>query len=228
MNLPKKLVIFKNPDKEFHEKWYPGREMLNFPHPYRMVLMGPPNRGKTTVIKNVILHAKPEFEEIFVVHVDSQGTKEYDDLGDEVTMLSEIPGPEEWEGLVKTLVILEDLEFKKMKGPAYKALSRLFGYVSTHKNISVMLTSQDPFEVPPLVRRCANVWVVWKMDDMQATATCMKRTGLDLDKIKYIFKHILKETNDSLWVDKTKKTPYPLRLNGFSPIVEDDEEPTSS
>jgi hypothetical protein len=52
----------------------------------------------------------------------------------------------------------------------------------------------------------------------------MKRTGLDLDTIKYIFKDVLKEINDSLWVDMTKKTPYPLRLNGFLPIVEDDED----
>lgn len=225
MSLPKQLVVFNNQDKEFHERWYPGRGILNFPHPFRSVLMGPPNRGKTTVIKNIILNADPGFEEIFVVHCDPGYTKEYEDIG--VTMLEEIPAPEEWEGLCKTLVILEDLEYKKMKGDAYKALSRLFGYASTHKNISVMLTSQDPFEVPPVVRRCANLWVVWKMDDLQATTTCMKRTGLDLPTISYIFKNLLKKTNDSLWVDKTKGTKFPLRLNGFKPIVEDEDEETT-
>jgi hypothetical protein len=33
MRLPNKIIPLPNPDKNFHEKWYKGRNMLNIPHP---------------------------------------------------------------------------------------------------------------------------------------------------------------------------------------------------
>ena len=62
--LPKELIIIKNPDKQFHEAWKEGRNMVNVPHPFRMVCFGPPNVGKSTVVKNILLRADPPFEEI--------------------------------------------------------------------------------------------------------------------------------------------------------------------
>lgn len=217
--LPQKLVVLPNPDKTFHEKWYPGRGILNFPHPYRGVLLGPPNRGKTTVTKNIIMHADPPFERVICIHCDPEYSTEYSDIDAE--MLGTIPSPDEWDGECKTLCVLEDLEFKKLSKDQYKALSRLFGYVSTHKNVSCLLASQDPFEVPPIVRRCANLWVIWKMDDLQATYNCTKKAGLKKSSLDFIFGKILKKENDSLWIDKTKGTKHRLRLNGFQPIVEE-------
>ena len=64
--LPKKILPIDNPDKEFHEAWDDKRDMLNIPHPFRSVLLGPPNVGKTTVVKNLIIRQDPPFEEIFV------------------------------------------------------------------------------------------------------------------------------------------------------------------
>ena len=110
MRLPNELFMIPNLDKKFHEKWDDGRNKLNFPHPWRAVFLGPPNSGKTTTIKHIILRAKPQFEEVVVIHCDSDFTQEQDDIDCE--MLSEIPNPEDWEGKVKTLVILDDIEYK--------------------------------------------------------------------------------------------------------------------
>lgn len=40
--LPNELLIIDNPDKVWHESWTKGRNILNFPHPFRAVLFGPP------------------------------------------------------------------------------------------------------------------------------------------------------------------------------------------
>ena len=216
--LPKKILPIDNPDKEFHEKWDDKRDMLNIPHPFRSVLLGPPNVGKTTIVKNLIIRQDPPFEEIFVIHCDSGYTKEYDDLGDNIQMLNTIPAPEEWTGIAKTLVVLDDLEFKTMNKDQRRNLDRLFGYVSTHKNISVQLCSQDPFSVPCIVRRCANLWVLWRCSDLDSMANCSRKTGLKPQDFNIIFNNFMKETKDSLWIDMTDKTPYPMRKNGITLI----------
>ncbi len=218
IRIPNRIIPIDNPDKTFHEKWNSRRNLLNFPHPFRAVMLGPPNVGKTTVCKNIIMKAHPQFEEIYVIHCDPSFTQEYDDLGDGCIILEEIPHQDEWEGNVKTLVILDDLEFKFMDKPQKRNLDRLFGYVSTHKNISVCLCSQDPFNVPPIVRRCANLWVLWKMTDMDALATCARRTNMKSLTFRKIFQNIIVDPHDSLWIDLTDHTPLKLRKNGYTAI----------
>jgi hypothetical protein len=209
--LPNKILALPNPDKAFHESWGKGRNMLNIPHPWRAVFLGPPNCGKGTVVKNLLLRADPPFEEIYVIHCDPEFTKEWDDI--EAQMLNEIPAPEEWEGLVKTLVILDDLEFKGMSKEQRRRLDRLYGFVSTHKHISVALCSQDAFNVPPIVRRCSNLWVLWRCPDLDSMSTCARKTGMKSSHFNDIFSTY--GTHDSLWLDMTNKSPYKKRKNGF-------------
>ena len=214
--LPNKILALPNPDKSFHEKWYGGRNMLNIPHPWRAVFLGPPNCGKGTVVKNLLLRAKPQFEEVVCIHCDPEYTQEWDDIGAE--MLSEIPAPEDWEGAVKTLVILDDLEFKGMCKEQRRRLDRLYGFVSTHKNISVALCSQDTFNVPPIVRRCSNLWVLWRCPDLDAMACVARKTGMKADNFNNVFNQLMMNSHDSLWIDMTDHTPYPKRKNGYSLI----------
>ena len=210
---PNRIIPMPNPDKKFHEEWYPKRNPLNMPHPFRAVLLGPPNVGKTTVVKNLLLKSKPAFKEVVVVHCDPDYTQEYDDIGAQVRC--DIPAPEDWEGEVKTLVVLDDLEFKGMSKDQKRNLDRLYGFVSTHKNISVVLCAQDAFNVPPIVRRCSNLWVLWRINDLDAMATVSRKSGMKSDDYKRIFNSFT-ETRDSLWIDMTDKSPYPLRKNGYT------------
>lgn len=217
LRLPNKILALPNADKAFHEKWYKGRNMLNIPHPFRCVALGPPNCGKGTIIKNLILRAKPQFEEIFIIHCDPEYTKEWDDVCCN-EMMSEIPAPDQWEGEVKTLVILDDLEFKGMDKIQKRNLDRLFGFVSTHKNISIVLAAQDTFNVPPIVRRCSNLWVLWKMSDMDSLAQTARKSGMKATAFNTIFNELMMDNHDSLWIDTTAGSPYPLRKNGYTLI----------
>ena len=218
MKLPKCIIPLPNADKAFHEKWLNKRDMLNIPHPFRMLCLGPPNVGKSTIVKNILIRAKPAFEEVVVVHIDSEYTKEYNDLGDNVEILSEIPAPEDWEGKVKTLVVLDDLEFKGMNKQQKRNLDRLVGFVSTHKHISVILCSQDAFNVPPIVRRCSNMYVLWKSPDLDSMSNLARKANMKPEEMKNIFDDLMLNFRDSLWIDMTDKTPYPLRKNGYEII----------
>jgi hypothetical protein len=206
--LPDELLVIPNPDKVWHEKWKAGRNPLNIPHPFRCVCLGPPNVGKTLIVKNILLRANPPFEELKIIHCDPDYTKEYDDVDGE--FLDEIPHPSELAGEVKTLFVLDDLEYKGMGKEQKSNLDRLFGNASTHKNISVILCSQDPFNVPVGVRRS-------------------RKTGLRSKTLQNIFESPIfmykdekgnshNKKTDSLWIDMTKNTPYPMRKNGFTMI----------
>lgn len=214
--LPNKLIIIENADKTWHEKWTKNRNMLNIPHPFRALMLGPPNLGKSGVIKNILVRAKPAFEEIFVIHADPNFTKEYNDI--DATMLDEIPPLQEWEGEVKTLVIIDDIDLTQLSKEQKKNLNRLFGNVSTHKNISVMLTSQDPFNVPPSIRRMSNLFILWKSKDLDSLSQIARKAGMTSDDMRNLFNTILSEKYDSLWLDDTDNTPFPMRKNGFIKI----------
>lgn len=213
--LPMALIAIGNKDKKFHEVWYPGRDPLNFPHPWRLCATGPPNKGKSTAIKNIILRADPPFKQVTIVHADGANTKEYDDLGKEgVTITCEIPSIQDWDESVKECVIVDDVHMASLNKEQKKALNRLIGYVSTHKNKSVAVLGQIFFEHPVIIRRCANIHLIWQGDDksdMQRIASRVGIPGLD-----DLLTQICPEWNDSLWIDKTRNSPYPFRTNGFN------------
>ena len=216
--LPKKLLNIPNADKKWHEKWYKGRDMLNYPHPFRLVIFGNPNTAKTTKAKNIMIRADPPFEKIFVIHIDGEYTQEYEDI--DAVMLDKIPAPNSpiFDGECKTLVVLEDLEFKFLNKTELRNLDRLCGYVSTHKNVSVITIAQDGFNLPPCVRRMSNIWVLGKSNDMDSIKQISRKCGLTPKFVENIYRTKLKTQYDSLWIDNTKNSPYPLRLNGFEPI----------
>ncbi len=217
------IAVFKNKDKAFHEIWMPKRKVLNIPHPFRCILVGPPNCGKTSMIFNILMHNRPYFEEVIVVHCDPEYTKEYEDIP--VKMLSSIPRPNEWEGDKKTLVILDDLEYKQMSKVEKSNLNRLFGFVSTHKNISVCLSSQDTFNTPASVRRCTNVWVLWKIDDMDSIRCLARKIRITAKTIKTLFRKYINDEHDCIMIDNTKKSPYRIRVNGVHPVdIKDDDD----
>jgi len=219
--LPEKLIFLPNADKGFHEDWYDKRSLLNIPHPCRISLCGKPNVGKSAMIQNLILRADPMFEEIIIIHGDFENTKEYDYLGkddDRIKLIGHIPEPREFAGLVKTLVIVDDKELKSLNKQQQHCLDRLFGYVSTHKNISVYIGIQDFFHLPTIVRRCCNLIILWRGHDLDSMSRVAKKAGLKPAELYALFDNYCPNYRDSLWLDLTNNTPAPIRINGFQVV----------
>ena len=168
-------------------------------------------------MKNLLVRQWPPFEKFVVIYPGGhEGTSEYDDvMGKQVEIVSEIPPTEWWptikDGAVKTLVVIDDFELKGLSKVARGRLDRLVGHVSTHRNVSVFLCSQNFYNIPPIARRCANLYILWKPRDMQSLASVSARVGVDLQSM---FK-LTREEHDSIWVDLTPRTRAPLRLNGY-------------
>jgi len=218
--LPQEILALGNPDKAFHEKWYDGRDLLDIPHPFRMINASKPNGGKTNLGKNIILRVaqgKTPFEHIVVIHCDPETTKEYDDL-DDVVLLSKIPAVASFDGAFKTLVIMEDLNYIDMSQVEKGRMERLFGYASTHKNISVLLTAQDPFRIMATARRCANFFNVWNNHDQTMIRTLATKTGVRKEKLSEAFQTMCPGVHDFLSIDLTDDSPAPFRKNGYEKI----------
>jgi hypothetical protein len=213
--LPKQLLDVGKGDKGFREKWTKSRDLLDFPASYRAILAGPPNSGKSYLIKNILVRAKPLFAEGWIIHFGEGLSTEYDEL--DLQPLDEIPEPSFFEGNEKRVIVLEDLDFRALDRTQRGRLDRLFGYVSSHHNVSVLLTCQDFFSCPPCARRLANIFAIWPQADLSALATCASRTGLTKNDFASLFgdKALFPTMHNFLLVDMTEGSPAPLRVDGY-------------
>ena len=215
--LNKKLAVFHCPDKDGHEYWSTDRkkDIMSFPAPFRAVLMGPPGSGKSSFCKNMIMHAEPAFDRIIVCHYLENSTTEYNNLEGEI--FNSLPEKDEIDPNEKNLVILGDLDFKHMGKEEKEKLSRLFGVLSSHMNTSVILCSQDPYNIPPIVRRCSNIWVLWKLLDLNSFSQTASKCGLKAADFSKIFR-TFNNRHDSLCIDLTNGSPAKMRINGYEVI----------
>lgn len=219
--LPRELIYIPNQDKKFHESWANDDDPLDFPHPVRILLAsgGKPNLRKTNTLKNIILRQNPPFQKILLLHCAGSASQEYEDFNAE--LLTEIPEPNDTEMFKpdkKTLLILEDLNFKEMNKNERRRFDRIFGFTSTHLNVSIFTTSQGFFSIPPMIRKMSNVLIIWKTMDRDSMETIRRRVDIKKEDWHYILDEYLHAAHDSLWIDNTKKTPYPLRKNGYEII----------
>lgn len=243
--LPRKLLYIPSSDKNFLETWKQkgvNPDPLNIPHSYRQCILGGVGKGKTMFIKNQIIRTKPPFQRIFVFHQDKMA-QEYDDIDAEI--LDELPTNDFWMGYEddgreagstelqdeiqkedeeedmvrpKTLIILDDICFGNLPKEQTMRLDRLCGMISSHCSVSICCINQDFFALNPIVKKCANIFVIYKPNCTDELKTISRRCGMTSNELEYLFDNIATEENDSIMIDKTPGTPYPLRLNGFTPI----------
>ena len=197
--LPNEIIPFKNPDKEFQEN--ATDDLFFIPHSSRVIFYGGPSCGKTTAVLNCILHQN--FDRIIVVHNDCN-SKEYEQV--DADFYDEIPDPNDEElaldPSMKNLIIFEDLYYKALPKQQRKWLTDYFTTFSTHRSISCYLTCQDLFhQVPTNVRRCCNVFVIFKSIHLKNLRNISHVLNLDYKSMKYIFKKRLTSNYDSVIVD---------------------------
>lgn len=237
--LPQELILLKNEDKEgWQESWYTdpktrkrvdkNRSMINFPSSYRCVIIATPNSGKSLWMKNIILQVgagKTPYERIIVCHPFPDLTHEYDQFKDlNLHIINYIPGAsdplfEKVDGkLLKTLLIFDDYNFKSKDKQQQDNLIKLFTYVSSHLRVDIITALQDAFQIPVIVRRQCNIWVVFKLDPYSFNHV-LHLLNYNPTQIKDLG-DLLKTKHDSIWIDNTENghSPYPLRLNGFSTL----------
>ena len=230
--LPQAIVPFDCSDKKISEGWTPkrARDLANLPSPFRALLIGPPGVGKSTVVKNLLIHQRPRFDELIIIHedhrADGSGTTEYDDC-DPTHMLGDIPSLEAWGELCagddpdlpkKRLVVLDDLEFSRADKTRLQNLAVLFRYVSSHKGMSVALLHQSFFDTPTIVKKCSNFICLWRPRANSEYALLDNRCGLGKGTLRMLFDEVAPGERDSVAVDHTPNTPAQLRLNIWQPI----------
>ncbi len=225
LNFEKKILVFKNVDKNKHEKWSKNRDWLNFPCPSRIVVSANPNSGKTNLIKNILIRAKPHFKKIILLHYDDESS-EYDDIPGAVR-ISEIPNPKDsklFNGVDKTCLIIDDYEFKFLSKEKQRYLDRLLGFTSTHRFCTVIISCQDFFNLPPIVRRSSNVFFIWRgTADLDSLYYIGRRLGYNKQEFKGLFKNCT-DRYDNLCFDLSLDTPAPIRKNSYEKIEKPKEE----
>ena len=217
------IVYIKNKDKVGHEEWDEkrSRDIGNFPSPSRIVLIGACGCGKTMLIKNLILHAMPRYEEVYLIHPDIEHSREFADM-DLTAELDEIPDVSYWTPAdgkhKKRCLIIDDLEFTSASSEALARLGLLFRYVSTHKSMSIFFSHQSWFNVPGLVKKMSNVFVIWRPKPRNELELITNRVGMKKGDLKLLFDTVATKHRDSICIDMTENTPAPLRLNIWKPI----------
>jgi hypothetical protein len=72
--------------------------------------------------------------------------------------------------------------------------------------------------MPPIVRKCCNIFVIYRPHNDDELVTIGRRVGLKKDEIINIFDNLLTDQRDTLTIDTTIGTPAYLRKNVFQKI----------
>ena len=163
------------------------------------------------------MHQRPFFKELYIIHGDADVTTEFDDL-EPTMMMSTIPPVEFWDSQMKTLCIIDDIEYSALSKEQMARLNKLFRYVSSHKNVTIYVTHQNFFSLPSLVRKLCTTFVIWKPRSTTELKLIANRIGLKPETLTHIFETICTGYRDSLCVDFNQNTPSVFRRNIFEPI----------
>lgn len=228
--LPNKIVVIKNSEKDqgnWMEKWDKpkNRNPGHIIHPFRLMALGGVGRGKSNCCKNIFLRhqsGEHKFQKLIIITCSEDSTEWLDCNPNEV--LTEIPDLDIFDGEEKTCVILDDYETIKISKEQLRKLSTLMRFISSHRNVSCMLSFQSFFDTPAIARKVANCYMLYKPNSKQEMDTIANRVNLTSEQMRYLFKHVITGTYDHLFVDKTIGTPYPYRRNIYDIIEMEDSD----
>jgi hypothetical protein len=220
-----KIIIIKNVEKDsgWMEKWKKGQSPGLIPHAFRILALGGVGRGKTNILKNLFLKhqaTKNKFQKLFIITCDPDSQEWLDCEPDIIT--DEMIQLKEFDPDYKTLCIVDDYEFTKMNKEQQRQLSTLVRFISSHRNVSILLSFQSFFDCPNIARKCANAFIVYKPNSRQESTNIENRCGLEKGTLTELFNTVCKSPYDSIMVDKTIGTPYPLRKNVYEILKKDD------
>lgn len=223
--LKDELYMFPNNDKTFQDSWdnlvdededgKKIRKKLNFPTSFRMCIIMPTGKGKTNIVKNILAHQNPNFDRMYVLHGDSE-TREYEDCN--AIMMGKVPDEKFFNHPAnkgkKILFVADDFKFEKNITDSCRRLCRIFTYISSHCNVSCIVCLQDGFaNFPSKIRRNCNIFITCRQTDLKYQNSLASVFGMEKDKFNGLLKQLDYEY-DTIWIDRTKQTKYPIRKNG--------------
>lgn len=219
-SLPNKIIKIANVDKKFHESYHKGRNPCDLPHPFRLCILGRVGMGKSTLAKNILIRCQlgnHPFQELIVIH-GSEDSKEWEAC-DPTMILSDIPDPSDLTmNKKKSIIIIDDFEFQNLNKQSLKNLSSLFRFVSSHHNFSIIICYQSFFDVPPIIKKCCNVFILYRPNDSDELKTIARRVGLKGHIMVDLFDQVLTDKRDTLMIDMIEGSPCPYRKNLYEPI----------
>jgi hypothetical protein len=226
-------IVFQNKEKKSAESWTPGRNIANLPHPFRAVFIARPSAGKTNCILNMLLHCN--FDRVYLAH--PQTLKEESDTEDDSENESEDEEPKRvieyrhldyipitsidelkaktFDPLKKNLVIIDDIMLRGLPKYQQNLVTKMFSYVSTHRNVSVMCSSQNPSsQLQVSILRFCNFFAIWNYPDRYFLLHMLSKLGFEGNQAKKLI-NIFQTLGpfEHIDFDRTVGTPYPVRKN---------------
>ena len=215
-NIPKKLVFFKSSDKDHHEQ--PDMNDLgNCCSPVFCIISGNVNCGKSSLMKNLIVHKKPHYERIVVYSPLGEATTEYSDVLD-CELIDYVPDFDFFDRDEHNCFIIEDCDTKSLSKDERYKLGRFFGVYASHNNIDVYVISQNVYDILPQIRRLCNICFLFKNHDVESMTSIARKFNIKIQDFKHIFQYLLKEKWDSLCIDNSRPPEYRLRKNIYEII----------
>ena len=224
INLKHQIFGLPNADKgSWNESWSEEKHGLSrLVHPFKLLLSGRPNSGKTTVMHNIFLHIQTSERPFKTLIVIQPGTSREHDILDPTLILNDIPEAESMvnENNGKTLMIIDDWDMDRLNKNQTQNLSKLFRYISSHHNISIMMSYQSFFSVPTIIRKTCNYFALWRTNNRDEINLIAKRVGYDKKVFQQLFREHIHDKHDFLLIDQ--KSPYEIRKNLFEVINYED------
>ena len=218
---PRCIVPLPNPDKKKHQVYKPGDNPIKFPMPFKCVISGRPNSGKSLMAIHILLahqSEKEHFDEVHIVHgcVETH-TSEWDRI-EPTSIRQDIPSYEDFNPENRTLIIYDDVDYTNIRQDELMRLSEMVRFGSSHCNISCIFLTQVFFRIPKVIKDTANVFIIYKPLDLDELSSLGRRVGLKIDEIRYIFDNFMTHWRDSLLINLIPNSPFVYGKNLFQPI----------
>jgi len=237
-----KLYVEQNADKRANEHWgdknHNINDLLNFPCPSRIMILGSPDSGKTNLVKNLLIHSFQTWDNIFLLHQEcfdinikpdstdyfDTEKKQIDEYkGCKCFYLKTIPPSDFWVEFSgkKNCLVIDDIDLKSWATTAVRRdrLNKLFSYVSTHRKLTIISCFQDAAnQAPTCIRRYSNVFILFSIRDRDVQWRIARNTGTDTDLMTDMM-NLLKNSHETITIDCTNNSPAKYRYN-LSTIIE--------
>lgn len=243
--MQKRVIALPNKEKKNHEKWTNDRDWLDFPRPFRWLIAGKVSCGKTTLILNYLIKSSEtkSYDNIFLLHPNTyMANVSMDDEQINQNIINEVADPVvEYEGVDYTplafipsmkyfdeiakkrnLMIIDDIDInsylKKRRELRDERINKLLSFVSSHKNLSIIISSQDPSsQIPPFIMKMSNVITIYKPRDSYIVQTLSRKLNFEYKQLK-TFLSICKSDHDAITFDYIANSPAPYRFNIYEKV----------